>query len=40
MWAQWFSMGIVMFKKHLFKILVIYCLVKSFKALLKDLKNN
>jgi hypothetical protein len=28
-------MGIVMLKKHFFKILVFYCLIKSFKAFLK-----
>jgi hypothetical protein len=28
-------MGVVMLKKHFFKFVVIYCLIKSFKALLK-----
>jgi hypothetical protein len=40
MWDQWSSIGVVILKKHFFKFLVIYCLIKSFKALLKDLKNN
>jgi hypothetical protein len=35
MFVQWVSMSVVMLKKHFFKILVIYCLIKSFKALLK-----
>jgi hypothetical protein len=35
MWVQWFSMGVVMLKKPFFKILVIYCLIKKFKDLLK-----
>jgi hypothetical protein len=26
-------MGVVMLKKHFFKILVIYCLIKRFKGL-------
>jgi hypothetical protein len=33
MWVQWFSMGVVMLKKHFFKILVNYCLIKRFKGL-------
>jgi hypothetical protein len=28
-------MGVVMLKKHFFNFVVIYCLIKSFKALLK-----
>jgi hypothetical protein len=28
-------MGVVMLKKHFFKFVVIYCLIKSLKALLK-----
>jgi hypothetical protein len=28
-------MGVVMLEKHFFKFVVIYCLIKSFKALLK-----
>jgi hypothetical protein len=28
-------MGMVMLEKHFLKFLVIYCLIKSFKALLK-----
>jgi hypothetical protein len=35
MWVQWTSIGAVMLKKHFFKILVIYCLIKGFKALVK-----
>jgi hypothetical protein len=35
MWVQWTSIGAVMLKKHFFKFLVIYCLIKGFKALVK-----
>jgi hypothetical protein len=35
MWVQWTSIGVVMLEKHFFKFLVICCLIKSFKALLK-----
>jgi hypothetical protein len=28
-------MGVVMLKKHFFKFVMIYCLIKSLKALLK-----
>jgi hypothetical protein len=28
-------MGAVMLEKHFFKFLMIYCLIKSFKAILK-----
>jgi hypothetical protein len=28
-------MGVVMLKKHFFEFVVIYCLIKNFKALLK-----
>jgi hypothetical protein len=35
LWVQWSSIGVVMLKKHFSKFLVIYCLIKSFKALLK-----
>jgi hypothetical protein len=34
MWVQWTSIGADMLKKHFFKFLVIYCLIKSLKALL------
>jgi hypothetical protein len=34
MWVQWASIGADMLKKHFFKFLVIYCLIKSLKALL------
>jgi hypothetical protein len=34
MWVQWASIGADMHKKHFFKFLVIYCLIKSLKALL------
>jgi hypothetical protein len=34
-WVQWTSIGVVMIKKHFFKFLVMYCLIKSFKVLLK-----
>jgi hypothetical protein len=33
MWVQWARIGANMLKKHFFKFLVIYCLIKSFKAL-------
>jgi hypothetical protein len=33
--VQWTSIGVFVLKKHFFKFLVIYCLIKSFKALLK-----
>jgi hypothetical protein len=36
MWVQWTSIGAVMLKKHFSKVLVIYCLIKRLKALLKD----
>jgi hypothetical protein len=35
MWVQWTSIGAVRLKKHFFKFLVICCLIKSLKALLK-----
>jgi hypothetical protein len=35
MGVQWTSIGVVMLDKHFFKVLVIYCLIKSSKALLK-----
>jgi hypothetical protein len=35
MWVQWFSRGVVVLKKPFFKFLVIYCLIKRFKGLLK-----
>jgi hypothetical protein len=35
MWAQWASIGANMLKKHFFEFLVIYCLIKRFKALYK-----
>jgi hypothetical protein len=35
MCVQWTSIGVVVLKKHFFKLLVIYCLMKSSKALLK-----
>jgi hypothetical protein len=34
MWVQWASIGADMFKKHFLKFLLIYCLIKSLKALL------
>jgi hypothetical protein len=34
MWVPWASIGAVMLKEHFFKFLVIYCLIKSLKALL------
>jgi hypothetical protein len=34
MWVQWASIGADMLKKHFFKFLVIYCLIKILKALL------
>jgi hypothetical protein len=34
MWVQWASIGADMLKEHFFKFLVIYCLIKSLKALL------
>jgi hypothetical protein len=34
MWVQWASLGADMLKEHFFKCLVIYCLMKSLKALL------
>jgi hypothetical protein len=34
MWVQWTSIGADMLKEHFFKLLVIYCLMKSLKALL------
>jgi hypothetical protein len=34
MWVQWASIGADMLKKHFFKFLVIYFLIKSLKALL------
>jgi hypothetical protein len=35
MWVQWFSLGVVRLKTPFFKILVIYCLIKSLKGILK-----
>jgi hypothetical protein len=35
MWVQWAIIGANMLKKHFFKFLVIYCLIKSFKAFKK-----
>jgi hypothetical protein len=35
MWVQWFSMDVEVLKKPVLKFLVIYCLIKSFKGLLK-----
>jgi hypothetical protein len=32
-------MGVVMLKKHFFNFVVIYCLIKSFKALLKIIEQ-
>jgi hypothetical protein len=34
MWVQWASIGADMLKEHFLKFLVIYCLIKSLKALL------
>jgi hypothetical protein len=34
MWVQWAGIGADMLKKHFFKFLVIYFLIKSLKALL------
>jgi hypothetical protein len=34
MWVQWTSIGADVPKKHFFKFLLIYCLIKSLKALL------
>jgi hypothetical protein len=34
MWVQWASIGADMLKKHFVKFFVIYCLLKSLKALL------
>jgi hypothetical protein len=34
MWLQWASIGADMLQKHIFKFLVIYCLIQSLKALL------
>jgi hypothetical protein len=34
MWVQWASIGADMLKKHFFKLMVIYFLIKSLKALL------
>jgi anthranilate phosphoribosyltransferase len=34
MWVQWTSIGAIMLKKHSFEFLIIYCLIKSLKALL------
>jgi hypothetical protein len=34
MWVQWTSIDADMLRKHFFNFLVIYCLVKSLKALL------
>jgi hypothetical protein len=39
MWVQWANIGADILKKHFFKFLINYCLIKSLKALLNVIEQ-